>query len=187
MDLKEEALALHQVNQGKFAMTSKVRVADKHDLSLAYSPGVAGPCLAIAADPDEVYEYTAKGNLVAVVSDGTAVLELGDIGPLAALPVMEGKALLFKTFANVDAVPVIIGTKDVGEIVRSVALIAPTYGGINLETSPAHGVSRSRKPCRRRWISPSFTTIGTARRWSVSPVCSMPSRWPASNCPGPRS
>lgn len=133
MDLKEEALALHRENQGKFAMTSKVRVADKHDLSLAYSPGVAEPCLAIAAAPDEVYDYTAKGNLVAVVSDGTAVLGLGDIGPLAALPVMEGKAILFKTFANVDAVPIVLGTTDVAEIVRSVALIAPTYGGINLE------------------------------------------------------
>ncbi len=133
MDLREEALALHRANQGKFAMASKVRVADKHDLSLAYSPGVAEPCLAIAAAPGEVYDYTAKGNLVAVISDGSAVLGLGDIGPLAALPVMEGKAILFKTFANVDAVPVVLATKDVEAIVRTAVLIAPTYGGINLE------------------------------------------------------
>lgn len=133
MDLKAEALALHKEARGKFAVTSKVRVANKHDLSLAYSPGVAEPCLAIAKEPDLVYDYTAKGNLVAVVSDGSAVLGLGDIGPLAALPVMEGKAILFKTFANVDGVPVVLDTKDVAAIVEAVSLIAPTFGGINLE------------------------------------------------------
>ena len=133
MDLRTEALALHRRHQGKFATVSKVRVADARDLSLAYSPGVAEPCLAIASSPETVYDYTAKGNLVAVVSDGTAVLGLGDIGPLAALPVMEGKAILFKNFANVDAVPIVLDTKDVEAIVETIARIAPTFGGINLE------------------------------------------------------
>ena len=133
MDLRSEALALHRRHQGKFATISKVKVADTRDLSLAYSPGVAEPCLAIARSPETVYEYTAKGNLVAVVSDGTAVLGLGDIGPLAALPVMEGKAILFKNFANVDAVPIVLATKEVEAVVETVVRIAPTFGGINLE------------------------------------------------------
>ncbi|NLG84146.1 MAG: NAD-dependent malic enzyme [Firmicutes bacterium] len=133
MDLKSEALALHRRHQGKFATISKVRVADTRDLSLAYSPGVAEPCLAIARSPATVYDYTAKGNLVAVISDGTAVLGLGEIGPLAALPVMEGKAILFKNFANVDAVPLVLATKEVEAVVETVVRIAPTFGGINLE------------------------------------------------------
>ena len=133
MDPREQALALHRSSRGKFAVGSKVKVENKHDLSLAYSPGVAEPCLAIAAGAELVYDYTAKGNMVAVVSDGTAVLGLGDIGPLAALPVMEGKAILFKTFANVDAVPLVLDTKDVQAIVETVALMSPTFGGINLE------------------------------------------------------
>jgi malate dehydrogenase (oxaloacetate-decarboxylating) len=110
-----------------------VPVQDKYDLSLAYSPGVAAPCLEIEKNISKVYDYTMKGNLVAVVTDGTAVLGLGDIGPEAALPVMEGKALLLKRFGNVDAVPVCLATKDVDEIVQIVKAISPTYGGINLE------------------------------------------------------
>lgn len=133
MDLKAESLRLHREHRGKFAVASKVRVADARDLSLAYSPGVAEPCLAIADRPELVYDYTAKGNVVAVVSDGTAVLGLGDIGPLAALPVMEGKAVLFKTFANVDAVPVVLATKETKAIIETVALMAPGFGGVNLE------------------------------------------------------
>ncbi|MGE5598292.1 MAG: NAD(P)-dependent malic enzyme [Bacteroidota bacterium] len=133
MDLKREALALHREHRGKFAMHSKVRVADQRDLSLAYSPGVAEPCLAIASEPEAVYDYTSRGNLVAVISDGTAVLGLGDIGPLAALPVMEGKAVLFKTFGGVDAVPLVLSSKDPASIVESIALLAPSFGGINLE------------------------------------------------------
>lgn len=133
MDLRQEALALHRLHRGKFAVASKVGLADQHDLSLAYSPGVAEPCLAIERDPDTVYEYTNRGNLVAVVSDGTAVLGLGDIGPLAALPVMEGKAVLFKAFGGVDAVPLVLATKDPAAIVEHIALLAPTFGGINLE------------------------------------------------------
>lgn len=132
-DLKSEALKLHKDNAGKIAVRSKVELRDAWDLSLAYSPGVAEPCRAIASCADDVYSYTARGNLVAVVSDGSAVLGLGDIGPKAALPVMEGKSILFKHFAGVDAFPIVLDTHDVDEIVRTVKLIAPTFGGVNLE------------------------------------------------------
>lgn len=120
-------------NHGKVEVISKVKVENREDLSLAYTPGVAEPCRKIHANPDDVYKYTAKGNLVAVVSDGTAVLGLGDIGPLAGMPVMEGKSILFKEFANVDAFPICLDTKDVDEIVETVKRIAPCFGGINLE------------------------------------------------------
>ncbi|TDX52195.1 NAD(P)-dependent malic enzyme [Orenia marismortui] len=133
MSLKDEALSLHKKNQGKIAVNSKVEVESKEDLTLAYSPGVAEPCLEIVEDNAKVYNYTAKGNLVAVVSDGTAVLGLGDIGPEAAMPVMEGKAVLFKEFAGVDAFPICLATKDVDEIVETVKRLEPTFGGINLE------------------------------------------------------
>jgi malate dehydrogenase (oxaloacetate-decarboxylating) len=133
MNLKEEALKLHRDNAGKISVISKVPVKNAEDLSLAYTPGVAEPCKEIAKDPDRVYEYTAKGNLVAVVSDGTAVLGLGDIGPLGALPVMEGKAVLFKAFAGVDAFPICLNTKDIDRIVETIKLLEPTFGGINLE------------------------------------------------------
>ncbi len=133
MDLQKESLELHAKNQGKIAVSGKVQVKTKADLSLAYSPGVAEPCREIAKNPSDVYKYTAKGNLVAVISDGTAVLGLGDIGPLAALPVMEGKALLFKEFAGVDGFPICLDTKNVDEIVAHVKAIAPTFGGVNLE------------------------------------------------------
>lgn len=131
--LKEEALQLHEVHQGKLAVSLKVDIETKHDLSLAYTPGVAEPCLEIAQDRERVYRYTGKGNAVAIVTDGTAVLGLGDIGPEAALPVMEGKACLFKRFGGVDAYPICLNTKDPEEIVRAVQLIAPGFGGINLE------------------------------------------------------
>lgn len=133
MDIFQKSLEMHENYGGKMEIRSKVPVEDSYDLSLAYSPGVAAPCIEIEKNPSTVYDYTIKGNFVAVVTDGTAVLGLGDIGPEAALPVMEGKALLLKRFANVDAVPVCLDTKDVDEIVRTVKLIAPTYGGINLE------------------------------------------------------
>ena len=129
----ERSLELHAENVGKLEVNSKVVVENKDQLSLAYSPGVAEPCREIHKDPANVFKYTAKGNLVAVVSDGTAVLGLGDIGPLAAMPVMEGKAILFKNFANVDAFPICLDTKDVDEIVETVKRIAPCFGGINLE------------------------------------------------------
>ena len=133
MDYNQLALEMHEQNRGKIAVAPKVRVANRDDLSTAYTPGVAEPCRRIAADKQEVYRYTAKGNLVAVVSDGTAVLGLGDIGPEAAMPVMEGKALLFKEFADVDAFPICLDTKDVEVIIRTVKFLAPTFGGVNLE------------------------------------------------------
>ncbi|MGZ4106907.1 MAG: NAD(P)-dependent malic enzyme [Tumebacillaceae bacterium] len=133
MTLREDALELHRLHQGKLSITSKVPVKTARDLSLAYSPGVAEPCKEIHEKKERVYEYTSKGNLVAVVSDGTAVLGLGNIGPEAALPVMEGKAVLFKSFAGVDAVPICLNTTDVDKIVETVKMLEPTFGGINLE------------------------------------------------------
>jgi malate dehydrogenase (oxaloacetate-decarboxylating) len=130
---REEALHMHRVNQGKLESKSKVPVRNARDLSLAYSPGVAEPCKEIYNDRTKVYEYTMKGNTVAVVSDGTAVLGLGNIGPEAALPVMEGKAVLFKSFAGVDAFPICLNTTDVDKIIESVKLLEPTFGGVNLE------------------------------------------------------
>lgn len=132
-DVYERALELHEKNKGKLSVVSKVKVGNREDLSLAYSPGVAEPCRKIASNKEDVYKYTGKGNLVAVVTDGTAVLGLGDIGPEAALPVMEGKCVLFKEFGDVDAIPICLDTKDPEEIIRTVKLIAPGLGGINLE------------------------------------------------------
>ncbi|MBP2651642.1 MAG: maeB [Firmicutes bacterium] len=133
MNYFEESLKLHEKNMGKIEIKSKVEIATREDLSLAYTPGVAEPCRKIHENEENVYKYTSKGNLVAVVTDGTAVLGLGDIGPKAGLPVMEGKAILFKEFANVDAFPICLDTKNVDEIVKTVKLIAPGFGGINLE------------------------------------------------------
>lgn len=133
MNLQEESLKLHEEKVGKIEVKSKVPVKNRHDLSVAYTPGVAEPCKKIYENKKNVYNYTSKGNLVAVVTDGTAVLGLGDIGPEAAMPVMEGKAILFKEFANVDAFPICLDTKDVEEIIKTVKMIAPTFGGINLE------------------------------------------------------
>lgn len=132
-NFRAQALRLHKQNQGKLGVVSKVELRDAKDLSLAYSPWVAEPCKEIYENKQNVYEYTIKGNLVAVVSDGTAVLGLGNIGPEAAMPVMEGKALLFKSFAGVDAFPICLGTNDVDKIVETVKLLEPTFGGINLE------------------------------------------------------
>lgn len=129
----EIALKLHEDNRGKIEIVSKVPLNDRTDMSTAYTPGVAEPCRRIHQNVEDVYKYTAKGNLVAIISDGTAVLGLGDIGPEAALPVMEGKAILFKQFGKVDAFPLCIATKDVDEIVQFVKMLAPTFGGINLE------------------------------------------------------
>lgn len=133
MTLREEALFMHRLNKGKLEINSKVQVQNAKDLSLAYSPGVAEPCKDIYDKPDTVFDYTMKGNMVAVVSDGTAVLGLGNIGPEAALPVMEGKAVLFKSFAGVDAFPICLNTTDVDKIVETVKLLEPTFGGVNLE------------------------------------------------------
>lgn len=129
----ELALKVHEENKGKISVCSKVKVEDKDDLSIAYTPGVAAPCVEISKDESLAYKYTSKGNMVGVISDGTAVLGLGDIGASASIPVMEGKAILFKEFANVDAFPICLNTKDVDEIVRTVKLMEPVFGGINLE------------------------------------------------------
>ncbi|MBM7714819.1 malic enzyme-like NAD(P)-binding protein [Siminovitchia sp. FSL H7-0308] len=133
MTLREEALHMHKIFQGKLESKSKVEVRNAKDLSLAYSPGVAEPCKEIYENPSSVYDYTMKGNMVAVVSDGTAVLGLGNIGPEAALPVMEGKAVLFKSFAGVDAFPICLDSTNVDDIVKAVKLLEPTFGGVNLE------------------------------------------------------
>ena len=132
-DYFEDALFLHEKLRGKIAIQPKMNVRTKNDLSLVYSPGVAAPCQKIADDPDSVWTYTMKGNTVAIVSDGSAVLGLGNIGPLAAIPVMEGKAMLFKKFADIDAFPLCLDTQDTDEIVDTVRRIAPVFGGINLE------------------------------------------------------
>jgi malate dehydrogenase (oxaloacetate-decarboxylating) len=132
-DLKNDSLSLHRRHQGKLEIRSKVAVNNERDLSLAYSPGVAAPCREIHADQSKVHEYTMKGNTVAVITDGTAVLGLGNIGQHAALPVMEGKALLFKEFAGVDAFPICLDTTDAEEIIRTVKLLEPGFGGVNLE------------------------------------------------------
>ncbi|NEZ47095.1 NAD-dependent malic enzyme [Clostridium niameyense] len=133
MDIKKKSLEIHKQNKGKLKIEGKIKVENKEDLAIAYTPGVAQPCLEIAEDREKVYDYTIKGNTVAVVTNGTAVLGLGDIGPYAALPVMEGKALLFKEFANIDSFPICIDSKDPEEIIKTIKLIAPTFGGINLE------------------------------------------------------
>ncbi|WMJ81009.1 NADP-dependent malic enzyme [Clostridium sp. MB40-C1] len=133
MNYNEKSLKMHEENKGKVEVISKISVKNRDDLSVAYTPGVAEPCKKIYEDNDNVYKYTSKGNLVAVVSDGTAVLGLGDIGPEAAMPVMEGKAILFKEFSGIDAFPICLDTKDVDEIVKTVKYLAPTFGGINLE------------------------------------------------------
>lgn len=133
MSLRDEALEMHKKNQGKLEVTPNVKVTNKDELSLAYSPGVAEPCKEIHEDKRKVYDYTIKGNTVAVVTDGTAVLGLGNIGPEASIPVMEGKAVLFKSFAGVNGVPIALNTTDTDEIINTVKLLQPNYGGINLE------------------------------------------------------
>ena len=131
--LRDDTLKMHKENQGKLSVHSKVPLRNAEDLSLAYSPGVAEPCMDIYEDERKVYDYTMKGNLVAVISNGTAVLGLGNIGPKAAMPVMEGKAVLFKSFADVDAFPLCLDTTDSDKIVETVKLLEPTFGGVNLE------------------------------------------------------
>lgn len=133
MNYNEKSLKVHEKNKGKISILPKVKVQNKEELSIAYTPGVAEPCKKINKNAHDVYKYTSKGNLVAVVTDGTAVLGLGDIGPEAAMPVMEGKAILFKEFADIDAFPICLDTKDTEEIIKTVKFIAPTFGGINLE------------------------------------------------------
>jgi len=133
MDYDKEAIKMHKEKKGKIEVVSKVELKNKDDMSIAYTPGVAEPCREIAKDKEKVYDYTAKGNMVAIVTDGSAVLGLGNIGAEASLPVMEGKAILFKEFGDVDAFPICLDTQDTEEIVMAVKQIAPVFGGINLE------------------------------------------------------
>lgn len=133
MDIREEALNAHKEHQGKLQVASKMPLKNMHDLSIAYTPGVAEPCKEIALNKDLSFEYTCRGNMIAVISDGTRVLGLGDIGPEAAMPVMEGKSVIYKTFADVDAVPICLGTKDQAKIIETIKLLEPSFAGINLE------------------------------------------------------
>lgn len=156
MDYNKLALEMHKKYKGKISVESKVDVASKDDLSTAYTPGVAEPCREIHKDINCVYDYTSKGNLVAVVSDGTAVLGLGDIGPEASIPVMEGKAVLFKKFANVDAFPICLKTTDVDEIVHTISLLEPVFGGINLEDIAAPRCFEIEKKLKEKLDIPVF-------------------------------
>ena len=156
MNYNQMALEMHEKYHGKIEVTSKVNVENRDDLSTAYTPGVAEPCRKIAQNKEDVYKYTSKGNMVAVVTDGTAVLGLGDIGPLAGLPVMEGKCVLFKEFANVDAFPICLDTKDVDEIVETIARISPSFGGINLEDIAAPRCFEVEEKLKKRINIPVF-------------------------------
>ena len=156
MNIYEESLKFHKDLKGKLEISSRVKIENEKDLSLAYTPGVAEPCREIHKDPSTAYLYTRKWNTVAVISDGTAVLGLGDIGPLASLPVMEGKSILFKEFADVDAFPIVLDTKDVNEIVETVVRIAPTLGGINLEDISAPRCFEIEKKLKERLNIPVF-------------------------------
>lgn len=156
MNIYEESLQFHKQLRGKLEVSSRVKITNEKDLSLAYTPGVAEPCREIHKDPSTAYLYTRKWNTVAVISDGTAVLGLGDIGPLASLPVMEGKSILFKEFADVDAFPIVLDTKDVNEIVETVVRIAPTLGGVNLEDISAPRCFEIEKKLKERLNIPVF-------------------------------
>ena len=156
MDIKELAVQKHQEWKGKIEIVSRAPINDRNDLSIAYTPGVAQPCLEIAKDKSRSYELTRRGNLVAVITDGTAVLGLGDIGPEAAMPVMEGKCALFKEFAGVDAFPICLDTKDTDEIVRTIQYLAPTFGGINLEDISAPRCFEIEKRLKESLSIPAF-------------------------------
>ena len=156
MNIYEESLKFHEEKRGKYEIKPTCEVNNAKDLSLAYTPGVAEPCREIHKDPSKAYTYTRKWNTVAVISDGTAVLGLGDIGPLASLPVMEGKSVLFKEFGNVDAFPIVLDTKNVDEIVATVTNIAPTLGGINLEDISAPRCFEIEKRLKEKLSIPVF-------------------------------
>ena len=156
MDIKEKALKQHEEWQGKIEVTSRARLETPEDLSIAYTPGVAEPCLKIAEDKDLSYKYTRRGNMVAVVTDGTAVLGLGDIGPEAGMPVMEGKCVLFKEFGGVDAFPLCVRSKDVDDIVNTVALLAGSFGGVNLEDISAPRCFEIEKKLKEKCDIPIF-------------------------------
>ncbi|WP_320929403.1 NADP-dependent malic enzyme [Hungatella sp.] len=156
MNYAQESLELHRKLKGKLDIVSRLPITNKTDLSLAYTPGVAQPCVEIHRNPEKSYELTGRGNLVAVVTDGTAVLGLGDIGPEAAMPVMEGKCILFREFAGVNAFPICLATKDVDEIIRTVECVAPTFGGINLEDISAPRCFEIERRLKERLSIPVF-------------------------------
>ena len=156
MDIKEKALKQHEEWQGKIEVTSRAKLETPEDLSIAYTPGVAEPCLKISEDTDLSYKYTRRGNMVAVVTDGTAVLGLGDIGPEAGMPVMEGKCVLFKAFGGVDAFPLCVRSKDVDEIVNTIALLAGSFGGVNLGESAGPGGLEGERRLKGRCDIPIF-------------------------------
>ena len=156
MDIKEKALKQHEEWQGKIEVTSRAKLETPEDLSIAYTPGVAEPCLKISEDTDLSYKYARRGNMVAVVTDGTAVLGLGDIGPEAGMPVMEGKCVLFKAFGGVDAFPLCVRSKDVDEIVNTIALLAGSFGGVNLEDISAPRCFEIEKKLKERCDIPIF-------------------------------
>ena len=169
MDVKERALQAHEKWGGKIEVVARCEVNSKDDLSIAYTPGVAEPCLKIKDDPSLSYTYTRRHNLVAVITDGTAVLGLGDIGPIAGMPVMEGKCALFKAFADVDAFPLCVASKDVDEIVRTIQLISGSFGGINLRAA-----LRSSADSRRSATFRYSTTTSTAPLSAAVRLCSTP-------------
>ena len=156
MNIYEESLKYHAKIRGKYQIKSNCKINNEKDLSLAYTPGVAEPCREIHKNPDLAYTYTRKWNTVAVISDGTAVLGLGDIGPLASLPVMEGKSILFKEFADVDAFPIVLNTKNVDEIVETIIRISPSLGGINLEDISAPRCFEIEKKLKEKLDIPVF-------------------------------
>ena len=169
MDYAKESLRLHEQWQGKIEVKATVPAATKDDLSLAYTPGVAQPCLEIQKDVSKSYTLTRRHNLCAVITDGSAVLGLGDIDPEAGMPVMEGKCVLFKAFGGVDAIPLCVRSKDVGDIVNTVALLAGSFGGVNLEDISAPRCFETRKSSNSAVIYPSSTTTSTVRPLSCSP------------------
>jgi len=179
MSLREDALEYHRLGgkPGKISLLPTKPLSTQRDLSLAYSPGVAYPVLEVEKDPELAYEYTSKGNLVGVVSNGTAILGLGDRGALASKPVMEGKGVLFKVFSDIDVFDIEVNSKDPDEIIRVVAAIAPTFGGINLEDIKRQNVFTSKKSSKKCWIFRCFTTTNTELLSFPAPVCSTDSNW----------
>ena len=172
MNYAEESLKLHYQWKGKLDTVPKMKVENSDDLSLAYTPGVAQPCIEIQKNPSLSYELTGRGNTVAVITDGSAVLGLGDIGPEAGMPVMEGKCVLFKAFGGVNAIPLCVRTKDVDEFVDAVALLSGSFGGINMEDISAPGALKSRKSSRKNATFRFSTTISTAPPLWCCPPCS---------------
>lgn len=177
MDFNKAALEMHETHHGKVGIVSKVEVKNRDQLATAYTPGVAEPCRKIRENPDDVYKYTFKSNMVAVVSNGTAVLGLGDIGPEAGLPVMEGKAVLFKEFGGVDAFPICIDAHDAASVIAACKAIAPTFGGINLEDIKSPECFEIEETLSVSWTSPSSTMTSTARPSSSPPPSSTPCGW----------